>query len=100
VAEPIEHFGITLAQSLDIVKDCKRIYKQMGSQAAYPYHQFQMVRAMLTVFENYDPTAVSVEELTLWKRRWTAVNAQLQKYKKHAGKEIANDDATDVAEDA
>jgi hypothetical protein len=92
MAEPIEHFGMTLKHALEIIEDCKRIYRLLGNQASYPYHQHQLIRSMLTLLENYDPTAVSVEELTLWKRKWTATNAQLQKYKKHAGKEIAADD--------
>ena len=94
----IEKYSMTIDHALDILEDCKRIYRLLGNQSSYPYHPEQMVRASLTVLDNYDATAVPEAEHVLLKRQYAALNARHIKLQKETGKH--GTDTTDVAEGA
>lgn len=95
-ATRIERRGVTLDSALDIANDVKRIYEMMGTQASYPYHPWQITRAMLTILDNAKLDGVDASEVTLWKRRYTGLRARYAKFAKGHGVEINEAAVADV----
>lgn len=91
----------TIEGALSIAQECKRIRHLLGNQARYPYHEYQIVDALIAFLDAYDATAVPKSLLTESNRRCAALNAQIAKLKKRLGITTNDDsDTSDVAEES
>lgn len=72
----------TIAQALAVAADCARAKRIAGHLADVPYSQAQLCETIATLLTYTDEQ----KELTvLANRRYSATNAQLQRYKKKHG---------------
>jgi hypothetical protein len=75
----------TVEWAKDLAKECRKIQAMVGPQAVYPYLDYQLVAAILALYDvlqmNED---ASREALTLCRRQYAALNARYSKLcKKH-----------------
>jgi hypothetical protein len=92
-------YGYTMNDAMKVAADCKRIYKMMGVQAAYPYHDWQIVRSMLTIVENAPLDAIPRADHFKLKRQFNVLKARYAKLAKKHGAKVEDDidDTADVA---
>jgi len=85
---------MTLTQAMAIAKDCTRIHRLMGAQALYPYHDWQIVRALATLMEKGTFDGTTRDDVTRERRRYAALNARFMKMARKHG-EVINEGVQD-----
>lgn len=78
-------------QALEIISQVLKDRKNWGESAGVRVAQYELVNALLALEGRFTGEWVSKEELTVERRRYNALHAQTEKFKKRLGIKDGNE---------